>query len=186
MARGARQTLLNNANTGFGNANQFNTQLEGQNQQLQNYLVPQYQNLIQNPGFDQATKNAITANSTGAAAATYGSAADQAARTAARTGNSASLAPALDKLAQDKAQTMASTNAQNQIEFAKQAKTDVQQGLQGMSGLYGMDTNLLSRALGIPPEYLSIYSGQTNSPWTGFLQNAISGAGQTAATALGA
>jgi len=28
--------------------------------------------------------------------------------------------------------------------------------LQGLGGIYGVDTNLLARGLGIPPEYLNI------------------------------
>jgi hypothetical protein len=181
MARGARQTALNNANSGYQGSQALNTQLENQNSQLQNWLVPQYQNLVQNPGYDQATKNAITLNSTGAAAAGFSGASDAAARSAARTGNSAALAPQQDQLAQQKAQTMAGVNAANQTNFANAARSDVQQGLSGLSGIYGQDQQLLAKALGIPPEYLGAYNQNVNSPWTGILDNAIKGAATGAA-----
>src|SRR4029077_10867594 len=162
MARGAQKTAEQTSQQGYGQAQAFNTQLEGQNVALQNYLTPQYMSMVNNPGFDTATKSAITNESTGAAAAAYGGASDQAARTAARTNNSAALGPLEDKLAQDKAGTMGDIGSKNQIAFAQQAKTDQQKGLQGLSGLYGMDTGLLSRSLGIPPEYLGAYNQAMN------------------------
>jgi hypothetical protein len=82
----------------------------------------------------------------------------------------------MDKLAQDKAGTMASTAAGNQIQFANRAKADVSEGLQGISGLYGMDTNLLSKSLGLPVEYLNSYinAGQMQKGgFTGAFSNAL-------------
>jgi hypothetical protein len=187
MARGAQGTAETNANNGYGQSQQFNTQLQGQNAALQNYLVPQFQSMVQNPGFDTATKSAITNQSTGAAAAAYGGASDQAARTAARTNNSAALGPLEDKLAQDKAGTMGDIGSKNQIAFAEQAKTDQQKGLQGLSGLYGMDTNLLARSLGLPPEYLQQYNNAANqrpSGFSGILQNLIGAGAQAGLGAL--
>jgi len=184
MARGAQKTGENNANAGYQGSQQYNTQLENQNQSMQNYLLPQYQNLIQNPGYTAAQQNAITTNSTGAAAATYGAASDQAARTAARTGNAASLSAQQDQLAQEKANTMANVNAQNQIQFANAARQDVQSGLAGISGLYGQDQNLLGRALGIPPEYLAQYNAAMKGGGSSWLPSAIGAAGSVAAAAI--
>jgi hypothetical protein len=180
MARGAKKTALDNANSGYVGSQTFNQGVEEQNTKLANYLLPQYQNLVQNPGYDAATKSAITQESTGAAAAAYGGAADTAARTAARTGNEASLAPQMDALAQQKAQTMSSVNAKNQIAFGDRAKADVTEGLQGISGMYGMDMNLLAKSLGIPPEYLQQYNEAANSPSFGqqYLLGAQKAAGQ--------
>jgi hypothetical protein len=158
MARGAQGTAEQNAASGYGNAQTYNTQLENSNAALQNYLLPQYQNMLANPGYTQAQKNAITTASTGAVGASFGNAQDQAARDAARTGNSAGLASQEDQLAQAKANTMAQTNAQNQEQFANVALQQQNQALSGISGLYGMDTSLLGKALGIPPEYLNAYN----------------------------
>ena len=187
MARGAQKTAENNANTGFVNSTQFNNQLSGQNAAIQNYLVPQYKNLIQNPGYDAATKAAITNAGEGAAAASFGSADDAIARSAARTNNSAGLVAGQDKLAMDKGRTMADTASKDQIQFADQAKKDQAAGEAGLSGLYGVDQTLLARSLGIPVEYL----GQYNSAWQkpSFLQSmalqGVSSAGQVGAAAAG-
>ena len=186
MARGAQKTAEQTAQQGYGQVQAFNTQLEGQNVALQNYLTPQYMSMVNNPGFDTATKSAITNESTGAAAAAYGGASDQAARTAARTGNSAALGPLEDKLAQEKAGTMGDIGAKNQIAFAQQAKSDQQTGLKGLSGLYGMDTNLLARSLGLPPEYLQQYNNAASrpNPMQSILQTLIGAGGQVGASAL--
>src|ERR1043166_1314744 len=175
-ARGAQKASEDMSKSGYNSAQQFNTNLESSNSALQNYLLPQYKNMIQNPGYDQATKNAITQNSEGAAGAAYGSASDALARRAARTNNTAGEVAGMDKLAQDKAGTMASTAAGNQIQFANRAKADVSEGLQGISGLYGMDTNLLSKSLGLPVEYLNSYinAGQMQKGgFTGAFSNAL-------------
>src|ERR1041384_974764 len=88
-ARGAQKASEDMSKSGYNSAQQFNTNLESSNSALQNYLLPQYKNMIQNPGYDQATKNAITQNSEGAGGAAYGSASDGVARRAARTNNTA-------------------------------------------------------------------------------------------------
>jgi len=172
MARGAQKTAENLAQSGYNSSQQYNTNLTNQNQQIQGYLLPQFQNLIQNPGYDQTTKNAITNASEGAVGATYASANDALARRAARTKNSAG--------------EMAGTAANNQIQFANRAKADVTQGLEGISGLYGMDTNLLSRSLGIPAEYLGLYNNAANIKGNGVLGNLIGAYGQVGSAALGA
>jgi len=169
MARGAQKSAEDMSKSGYGGAQQFNTNLETSNQQLQSYLLPQYQNLIQNPGYDQTTKNAITQNSEGATAATYASAGDALARRAARTGNTAGEVAGMDLLAQNKAKTMSGVAAGDQIQFANRAKSDVSQGLKGASELYGMDTNLLARSLGLPPEYLQQYNNGANQKSQGGL-----------------
>jgi len=62
----------------------------------------------------------------------------------------------------------------------------VTQGLEGISGLYGMDTNLLSRSLGIPAEYLGLYNNAANIKGNGVLGNLIGAYGQVGSAALGA
>lgn len=185
MARGARQTALNTAQGGINSSNALNTQLEGQNQQQNNYLQTQYKNMLANPGYDQATKNAIVGNATGSVAATYGGAADQEARSAARTGNAASLTAGQDQLAQEKANSMSQANNTAQVEIANDAQQQQQQALQGMSGLYGMNTNLLAKSLGIPVEYLQQYNTANSSAMgPGLLDSVIKGGASVGAAAL--
>ncbi|HEY4816739.1 MAG TPA: hypothetical protein VIH67_04870 [Candidatus Acidoferrum sp.] len=161
--------------------------MQGQNTAIQNYLVPQYQNLIQNPGYDPKTKAAITNAGEGAAAASFGSASDAIDRGAARTNNSAGVAAGQDALAMEKGRTMADVASKDQIQFADAARSDVRAGEAGLSGLYGVDQQLLARSLGVPVEYL----GQYNSAWQkpSFLQSmalqGVSSAGQVGAAALG-
>ena len=186
MARGAQKTAENNANTGYQNAQTYNTQLENQNQEQNNYLQTQYQNILANPGYTPAQQAALTLNSTGSESAAFGSAADQAARTAAKTGNSANLASQQDHLAQEKAQTMASTNAANQVTIANDAQQQ-QQALQGLNSMYGTNTNLLAKSLGVPPEYLSAYNQAMDKPSAtqSILQSLLGAGGQVGAAALG-
>ncbi|HLZ91101.1 MAG TPA: hypothetical protein VKQ28_05250, partial [Candidatus Acidoferrum sp.] len=91
------------------------------------------------------------------------------ARRAARTGNTAGEVAGMDLLAQNKAKTMSGVAAGDQIQFANRAKSDVSQGLKGASELYGMDTNLLARSLGLPPEYLQQYNNGANQKSQGGL-----------------
>jgi hypothetical protein len=79
---------------------------------------------------------------------------------------------------------MADTGAKNQIAFADRAKADQTQGLAGMSSLYGMDQQLLAKALGLPPEYLAAYNeANKSSAGTGLLQSLIQGGASVGAAA---
>jgi hypothetical protein len=57
--------------------------------------------------------------------------------------------------------------------------------LQGLSGLYGVDTNLLSRSLGIPPELLNARANASRSSG-GFFSSLGSGLGSTLGALPGA
>lgn len=172
MARGAQKKAEDLASTGVTQSTQLNNQLEAQNQAQQQGLLTSYGAMLANPGFDPATKAAITNDTQGAAAASYGSAADSLERRAARTGNPAGLIEGEDQLARDKAQTMASTAAQNQVTFANAARQDRNTALQGESNVLGMDQQLLARSLGIPVEYLGQYNqGRKGGPSVGWSFN---------------
>jgi hypothetical protein len=173
MARGAGQQM---AQSGYNTQQQYNTNLENQQSQQGNFLQSQYQQMLANPGYTPAQQAAITTNSTGAAGAAFSGAADSAARTAARTGNSASLAPQQDALAQQKAQTMSQVNAANQTSFANDAQKQQEQALQGLSGVFGQDTSLLAKSLGLPPEYLKAFNGAKPGFWQNFGDQTAGGA----------
>ncbi len=139
----------------IGATDAFNAAEEARRNQLSGLLLPGYENLINKPGYDAATKAAITNASQGAAGAAYGSAADEMTRRAARTGNTAGVVEGEDLLAREKAGTMSDIAAKNQIQFADASRGDVRAGLQGLGGLYGMDTSMLARTLGLPAEYIN-------------------------------
>jgi hypothetical protein len=63
----------------------------------------------------------------------------------ARTGNSAGFSELTDDLARQKAQQQANLGQQNQVTFANTALQQQNSALQGLSGLHGVDTNLLGR-----------------------------------------
>jgi len=133
-----------------------NQQLLGAQSDLQNTILPAYQNLLSNPGYTQAQQTAITGASQGAAASAFDALAQRAAERMARTRNSAGFSDALDQLARDHAQQQATTAQQNQFAFANKSQQDQSAALQGLSGLYGVDSSLLGRTLGIPAELLGV------------------------------
>jgi hypothetical protein len=135
--------------------NALNQQLLGQQQSLANVVTPQYQSLLNNPGYSAADKAAITGQSQGALASAFDSL-QQAANRVARTGNSAGFSELTDDLARQKAQQEAGLAQQNQLNFSNTAYQRQMAALQGLSGLYGVDTNLLGRTLGIPSELLNV------------------------------
>jgi hypothetical protein len=60
----------------------------------------------------------------------------------------------IDSLARTQGQQQANLSQQNQIAFANAAHSDTLSGLSGLSGIYGTDSSLLGRALGIPAQLL--------------------------------
>jgi hypothetical protein len=136
--------------------NALNQQLLGQQQSLANAVTPQYQSLLNNPGYSAADKAAITGQSQGALASAFDSLQQAAANRVARTGNSAGFTELTDDLTRQKGQQEASLAQQNQLNFSNTAYQRQMAALQGLSGLYGVDTNLLGRTLGIPSELLNV------------------------------
>jgi hypothetical protein len=58
--------------------------------------------------------------------------------------------------------------------------------LQGLSGLFGMDSNLLGRTLGIPAELLSVRNNASRGTGGGFFSALGSGVGSTLGALPGA
>jgi hypothetical protein len=165
--RGEDKKTANDAAAERAKQDAYNAQQQQEQQQARSALMTQYQNLY---------NNAATGPQAQAAAASFGSAQDQLARRAAVTGNSAGAVEGQDKLAQEKAQTMSDIVRQNQVA-----------ALQGEAGLYGMDTNLLAKSLGLPVEYLQVQQQALKpqpDPWMGILGNVVGAAGQVGAAAL--
>lgn len=133
-----------------------NQQLLAQQSGLENLIAPAYQNILANPGYTQAQQAAITGATQGALASSFDALAQNAANRMARTRNSAGYADSLDRLARDRAQLQASSAQQGQIAFANRAQQNQLTSLQGLSGLYGVDSSLLGRTLGIPAELLGV------------------------------
>jgi len=156
MGRGAQGQTQDLTDQQLRQTNALNQQLLGQQQSLGNLLAPQFQNIVNNPGFSAADKAAITGQSQGALTSAFDSLQQAAANRVARTNNNAGFSELTDDLARQKAQQQASLAQQNQINFSNTAFQRQMAGLQGLSGLFGVDTNLLGRTLGIPAELLNV------------------------------
>jgi phage-related protein len=156
MGRAAQNATMNASNQERANIDALNQQFLNQSSQLQNILTPQYQSILNNPGYTPQQQAAITGQSLGALSSAFGSLQQAAQNRAARTRNAAGFGELADELAREKGREAASTTQQNQIAFANNAQQQQMAALQGLSGLYGTNTSLLSRTLGIPAQLLSV------------------------------
>lgn len=177
MGRGAQGQTQALTDQQLNQTNALNQQLLGQQQSLQNMLLPQYQSILNNPGFSPADQAAITAQSQGALSSAFDALQQSAANQVARTGNSSGFAALTDDLARQKAMDQATLAQQNQLNFSNTAFQRQMSALQGLSGLYGVDTNLLGRTLGIPAELLNVRANSSRS--NGFFTSLGGGLGGT-------
>ncbi|GAC1632851.1 MAG: hypothetical protein NVS9B14_06670 [Candidatus Acidiferrum sp.] len=167
LARGEDKKTANIADTERTKADAYNAQQQQEQQAARAGLMTQYKDLY---------KNAATSPEVQATAASFGSAEDQLARRAAVTNNSAGVTEGQDQLARDKAQAMSDAIRKNQMS-----------AISGEAGLYGMDTNLLARSLGIPVEYLNTRQKAMEPKRTGgFWESFGNAAGGALGTGLGA
>jgi hypothetical protein len=155
MGRGAQAQTQKLTDQQLAGINSLNQQVLGNQQQIGNLLVPQFQSIASNPGLSTADKAAVTAQSQGALASAFDSLQQSAANRAARTRNTAGFADLSDDLARQKGIAAGNQAQQNQLAFSNTAFQRQMAALQGLSGLFGVDTNLLGRTLGIPAELLN-------------------------------
>ena len=166
--------------------NALNRQLLGNQQQLGNSLVPQFQSIANNPALSPADKAAVTAQSQGALSSAFDALQQSAMNRAARTRNSAGFADLADELARQKGIAEGNQAQQNQLAFSNTAFQRQMAALQGLSGLFGVDTNLLGRTLGIPAELLNARANASRSNGGGFFSALGSGLGSTLGALPGA
>jgi hypothetical protein len=167
MGRGAQTQTMQMTDQQLANQNAMNQALYNQGQSLSNTAAGGYQNLLANPGYTPSQQSAINNQSLGALSSAFGALAQSAANRMARTRNSAGYGDLLDELAREQGRQTASVAQQNQFGFANQAKQDQLRALQGLSGLYGVDTSLLGRSLGIPGQLLNTRTQLANAPGFG-------------------
>ena len=177
MGRGAQGQTQQLTDQQLAGINALNQQLLGNQQQLGNLLVPQFQSTLNNPGLSPADKAAVTGQSQGALASAFDSLQQSAANRAARTRNSAGFADLTDELARQKGIAAGNQAAQNQLSFSNTAFQRQMAALQGLSGLFGVDTNLLGRTLGIPSQLLNVRANASRP--TGFFSSLGSSLGGT-------
>jgi hypothetical protein len=160
------------------NTNALNQQFLGNQQQLSNLLVPQFQSILNNPGLSAADRAAVTGQSQGSLASAFDALQQAAQNRVARTRNSAGFADLADELARQKGIAEGNQAQQNQLAFTNTAFQRQMAALQGLSGLFGVDTNLLGRTLGIPAELLNARANASRP--SGFFSSLGSSLGATA------
>jgi len=165
--------------------NALNQQFLNSQQQIGNTLVPQFQSILNNPGLSSADQAAVTGQSQGALASAFDSLQQSAQDRLARTRNSAGFSELTDELARQKGIAQAGQAQQNQLAFTNTAFQRQIAALQGLSGLFGVDSNLLGRTLGIPAQLLNV-AANTSRPSPGFFSALGSGLGATAGALPGA
>jgi hypothetical protein len=156
MGRGAQAQTQALTDQQLATQNAYNQELYQQNEAFGNQAAAGYQNLLANPGYTPDQQSAITNQSMGALASAFAALASSAANRTARTRNSAGYGDLMDELAREQGRQTSSLAQQNQFAFADQARSDQLTALQGLSGLYGVDSSLLGRAMGIPASLLNV------------------------------
>ena len=129
--------------------NALNQQFLCQQQQLGNSLAPQLQSIANNPGLSPADKAAVTSQSQGSLASAFDSL-QSAANRAARTNDSAGFGELTDELARQKGIAEGNQVQQNQLAFSNTAFQRQMAPQQGLSGLFGVDSNLFGPHPGHP------------------------------------
>jgi hypothetical protein len=186
MGRGAQANTRQMTDQERANIDALNQQFLGQQQQVGNLLLPQYQSILNNPGLSPGDKAAVTGQSQGALASAFDSLQQSAQNRLARTRNSAGFGELTDELARQKGIAQAGQAQQNQLAFTNTAFQRQMAALQGLSGLFGIDSNLLGRTLGIPAELLNTRANASRSNGGGFFSALGSGLGSTLGALPGA
>src|ERR1700730_2571112 len=117
MGRGAQAQTQQLTDQQLAGINALNQQLLGNQQQIGNLLVPQFQSIANNPGLSPADKAAVTAQSQGALGSAFDSLQQSAANRAARTRNAAGFADLSDELARQKGIAAGDEGPQKQLAF---------------------------------------------------------------------
>jgi hypothetical protein len=164
--------------------NQSNQYASGANanaQDLYGALNPMLTAEATNPqGYGAGTLNAMTTGSNQTLGGSVGAAKGEGNLMAARTGNAAGYAPALDQAVQDAGKTQSQNNLQIQTQNANLKNAQQQAGLQGLQGLYGSNLGELQGMMGLGPSTLQA----GNQPGT--FQQIMGGLGGLAGIGLGA
>ena len=177
MGRGAQAQTRQLTDQQLANINALNQQVLGQRQQTGDLLNSQFQGILNNPGLSPADQAAVTANSQGAINSAFDALQQSAANRLARTRNAAGFGELTDELARQKGIAEGNQAAQNQFAFSNTAFQRQMAALQGLSGLFGVDTNLLARTLGIPADLLSVRANASRP--SGFFSTLGAGLGAT-------
>ncbi|HVB35382.1 MAG TPA: hypothetical protein VNJ52_13560 [Patescibacteria group bacterium] len=115
-------------------------------------------------------------------------ASQQAASRVSRTHNAAGFGAEEENLAGQRASQLGQAAQRGQLAYQDTQLQNQKTGLQGLSSLYGIDTNLLGRMLGLPTQTLGVQAQAARQPgFWGSLSSSLGGAlGKVGAGAAGA
>jgi hypothetical protein len=147
--------------------NQLISQSNQQGQQDRSAMMPTITSLLNSQGYTPQQQSAITQQSMGAANTAFDALRERAANRVAATNNSAGYGDLTAQLGREQAQTDASQAQQNQIAFANQKLKENLAGLSALGQTYGVDTNLLGKAMGVPSELLGVRQRASGSSGSG-------------------
>jgi hypothetical protein len=156
MGRGAQAETRRQVDAQLAAQTAMNQEIYRRNEALSNQLAAGYQNQLANPGYSPAQQSAVRNQSMGALASAFAALASNAANRTARTRNAAGYGELLGELSREQGRQAGSLAQRNELAFADRSRNDQRAALEGLSGLYGVDATLLSRALGIPADLLNV------------------------------
>ena len=166
MGRGAQAQTQAMIDQQLAQQNAMNWQMYASSEGLGSAAASGYQNMLANPGYTDAQKSAVTNLSQSALSSAFNALATNASNRAARTRNSAGYGELIDSLARTQGQDQANLAQQNQLAFGNASRSDRLSALGGLSGLYGVNSSLLGRSLGIPAQLLD--ASARNAQGSGF------------------
>jgi len=179
MGRGAQEATRRAADEERARIDALNQQLLGQREQARNLLLPQYQSILSSPGYSAADRAAITGQSQGALSSAFDALQQAASNRVARTRNTAGFGELADELARQRGRESANLAQQNELSFSNEAFRRQMAALQGLGGLFGVDTSLLARGLGIPADLLNARANASRGGGGGFFSSLGSSLGRT-------
>ncbi len=135
-----------------------------------------YQAQQANPGYTAPEKTAITGATEGGLGAAFGSAAEGASNTAARTNNAAGLTSQQDALARQRMITSGNLGAQNETNFANARISGTNTANAGLGGIFGTSTGAANQTLGTQAK-----NAETPNFWDQYILNAQKAASSAAA-----
>ena len=156
MSRGAQRTTRQLTDQQLAQQNQLISQANQSSLADRSLMMPTITSLLNSQGYTPPQQSAITQQSMGAANTAFDALRQSAANRAAATNDTAGLNALDAQLGREQAQTLASTAQQNQVQFANRQLQEQLAGLSALGQTYGIDTNLLGRAMGVPSELLGV------------------------------
>jgi len=154
MSRGAQRATQQAVDRQLSLQNQLLQQTNQQGLQDRSLMLPGIQDLLTSQGYSPAEQSAITQEGMGSARTVFDSLRERAANRVARTNNSAGYGDLTAQLGREESQNLSQQARQNQIDFANEKLRQRLSGLQAIGQTYGIDTNLLGRAMGVPASLL--------------------------------